>query len=540
MFIEAILPPPRVFVFGIGYDAVPIVQLVHAIGWDVAVCAHEQRHATRSRFTQADEVLVGTAADLAARVDECDRAVCLVMSHRYELDRDNLGVLAGTRARYIGVLGPRQRTVADAVGPVPRRLRRSAAARARRLDLGAETSHEQALAIIAEIQAVLAPRSGRQPPAGSPRPRRVSADAARDVARRHEGCEARARRPSGITVHAGCTEGGHARLPLDARAARPRDQIHHGPADSMRVTLLGNPTRARYTDYLARVYAFEAPAEWRWMRTPGLDAVIDLAPRLFAPRLAEDLATLGRFPDVCPAHAFKGVAQALGWLYVIERGRLMNSMLHRHLVRRLPFESSIAGSYLGGSGSLGLRWQTLGAVLDQLAVNPSMSTQIVNGALEAFRLMRHPHQPTDAGPEGSLVVLLLQLVVERALADAEQLRGASCGCRRLASSARRIASRSSSASGPHPRRTRPRGAARLVEPEVAGVDRVAVGEDRGALERVGELADVAAPARADSRRCSAAGVSFGTLRLRSARDPAEQRLRDRQQVGCGDRAAAAA
>ena len=171
-------------------------------------------------------------------------------------------------------------------------------------------------------------------------------------------------------------------------------KIHHGPADSMRVTLLGNPTRARYTDYLARVYAFEAPAEWRWMRTPGLDAVIDLPPRLFAPRLAEDLATLGRFPDVCPAHAFKGVAQALGWLYVIERGRLMNSMLHRHLVRRLPFEASIAGSYLGGSGSLGLRWQTLGAVLDQLAVNPSMSTQIVNGALEAFRLMRHPHQPT--------------------------------------------------------------------------------------------------------------------------------------------------
>lgn len=172
-------------------------------------------------------------------------------------------------------------------------------------------------------------------------------------------------------------------------------KIHHGPADSARVALLGNPTRQRYTDFLARTYAFEAPAEWRWMRTPGLDTVVDLAPRLFAPKLAEDLATLGRFPDVCPAHAFKGVAQALGWLYVVERGRLMNSMLHRHLVRRLPFESSVAGSYLGGSGSLGLRWQMLGATLDRLAANPTMCTQIVNGALEAFRLMRHPHQPQN-------------------------------------------------------------------------------------------------------------------------------------------------
>lgn len=170
-------------------------------------------------------------------------------------------------------------------------------------------------------------------------------------------------------------------------------KIHHGPADSPRVSLLGNATRQRYTDYLARIYAFEAPAEWRWRRTPGVDAVIDLAPRLFATPLAEDLATLGRFPDVCPAHAFKGVAQALGWLYVVERGRLMNSMLHRHLQRRLPFESSIAGGYLGGSGSLGLRWQTLGATLDQLAVNPTTCTQIINGALEAFRLMRHAHQP---------------------------------------------------------------------------------------------------------------------------------------------------
>ena len=68
----------------------------------------------------------------------------------------------------------------------------------------------------------------------------------------------------------------------------------------MRVTLLGNPTRARYTDYLARVYAFEAPAEWRVDATPGLDGVIDLPPRLFAPRLAEDLATLGRFPMCAP------------------------------------------------------------------------------------------------------------------------------------------------------------------------------------------------------------------------------------------------
>jgi len=171
-------------------------------------------------------------------------------------------------------------------------------------------------------------------------------------------------------------------------------KVFHGPADAGRVALLGNPTRARYADHLAKIYAFEAPAEERWVRTPGMDSIIDVAPRLFAPLLANDLATLSRFPDVHPTGAFRGVAQALGWMYVVERGRLMNSMLYRHLVRRLPFESSIAGSYLAGSGSLGLRWQQLGTALDEVARNSTMVAQIINGALEAFRMMRQ-RRPTN-------------------------------------------------------------------------------------------------------------------------------------------------
>ena len=167
-------------------------------------------------------------------------------------------------------------------------------------------------------------------------------------------------------------------------------KIHHGPADSARVALLAKPTRDRYADYLAKVYAFEAPAEARWIRTPGLEATLDVTSRLFTPVLAKDLATLGRFPDVYETGSFKGIAQALGWMYVVERGRLMNAMLHRHLMRRLPFESSIAGTYMAGSGSLGLRWQQLAEALDDVSKHPLMVTQVINGALEAFRVMRHP------------------------------------------------------------------------------------------------------------------------------------------------------
>jgi xanthine dehydrogenase accessory factor len=156
VFIEAVVPPPRLFVFGTGHDAVPVVQLARSLGWDVTVCADEVRVATRQRFSQADEMLVGAASDLAARIDECDRAVAIVMNHHYELDREHLGMLIGSRARYIGVLGPRARTTRMLnelylVAQDDPRLHAPVG-----LQIGAETPHEIAMAVLTEVQAVLA------------------------------------------------------------------------------------------------------------------------------------------------------------------------------------------------------------------------------------------------------------------------------------------------------------------------------------------------------------------------------------------------
>jgi len=155
VFVEAVLPPPRLFVLGTGHDAVPLVQLARNLGWDVAVCTDQTRVLTRQRFCLADEILVGAPDELARRIDECDRAVAIVMNHNYELDREHLGMLLGTRVRYIGVLGPRARTkrilVELAASDADPRLHAPVG-----LEIGAETPHEIALAIAGEIQAVLA------------------------------------------------------------------------------------------------------------------------------------------------------------------------------------------------------------------------------------------------------------------------------------------------------------------------------------------------------------------------------------------------
>ena len=153
--VEAIVPPPRLFVFGAGHDALPVVDLARALGWEIAVCAPDGRASTRQRFVRGDhDVLVGSADELALRIDDHDRSVAIVMGHHYELDKRNLAMLLASRARYIGVLGPRTRTARmlaelghDADDP---RIRAPVG-----LELGAETPQELALAIVAEIQAVL-------------------------------------------------------------------------------------------------------------------------------------------------------------------------------------------------------------------------------------------------------------------------------------------------------------------------------------------------------------------------------------------------
>lgn len=164
---------------------------------------------------------------------------------------------------------------------------------------------------------------------------------------------------------------------------------HHMTADAGRIALLGGPiTRERYEEYLSRTYAFEASVEIRWQRTEGLDSVVDVKPRLRTGFLVSDLAALGMRPEVASAAPFVGVEQALGWMFVVERGRRMNALLHRHLCRRLPQVLTIAGNYLNASSPCGQRWQQFGDALDRFASNHVIVDQIINAAQRGFRSIK--------------------------------------------------------------------------------------------------------------------------------------------------------
>jgi len=148
-------------------------------------------------------------------------------------------------------------------------------------------------------------------------------------------------------------------------------RVHHADVDATWHALLTfNVTRRQYAEQLIRVYGFEAPLEGALAYMPGLD----YRERTRSGLLVEDLLVLGYTPDQiaqlrqCPAIVpFREIAEALGWLYALERSALLHDMLRKHLVSRMP-ELGRACSYLAASeGAANKRWRDFGHLLDRVA-----------------------------------------------------------------------------------------------------------------------------------------------------------------------------
>jgi xanthine dehydrogenase accessory factor len=168
VFIETLLPPVQLVVFGAGQDALPVVELARGLGWQTEVVDPQARPASRSRFAAADRVTLARPEEVAAHVRLTPRTLTLLMSHNYTHDLTLLRFLLTSPARYIGVMGPRKRTERMlnelAAGDDPSRLEEADMERLHSpagLDIGANSPAEIALSIVAEMRAVLDGRRGR-------------------------------------------------------------------------------------------------------------------------------------------------------------------------------------------------------------------------------------------------------------------------------------------------------------------------------------------------------------------------------------------
>jgi xanthine/CO dehydrogenase XdhC/CoxF family maturation factor len=165
VLLEVLQPPLSLAVFGAGHDAVPVVRGAKELGWHVALADHRPAMAQPTRFPGADTIFVG-GTSAAVEQAKLDSQTCvLLMTHNYPHDLELLPLLLRSSARYVGVLGSRQRIdhLFDHLHKQGETFTVEQLARLHApvgLDIGAETPEEIALSVLAEIKAVLSNRHG--------------------------------------------------------------------------------------------------------------------------------------------------------------------------------------------------------------------------------------------------------------------------------------------------------------------------------------------------------------------------------------------
>ncbi|MFL7960735.1 XdhC family protein [Pseudomonas kielensis] len=165
VFLEYLPPPTRLVIFGAGHDAQPLVQMAKLLDWHVTVVDGRAHFARTERFPLADQVIVADQATVTRQIGSLQGAAVVVMTHSYVQDRQWLDVALTSAAAYIGQLGPRERTERllddlnrrPAALPALDRLHYPMG-----LDTGGDSPETVAMAILAEITAVLNHRQGGQ------------------------------------------------------------------------------------------------------------------------------------------------------------------------------------------------------------------------------------------------------------------------------------------------------------------------------------------------------------------------------------------
>ncbi len=163
VFFEVHGPSPTLIVFGAGHVSMPLVSLAHGLALKTIVVDGRPRFATRERFPEADELLIGIPSEIAQTLSYNSSTFVVLTAHDYKYDLPVLKVVLPAGAAYVGLLGSKRRGQA-----IKEFLKDSGMDEAlldrlhvpTGLDIGAESAAEIALSILAEAIAIKSGRRG--------------------------------------------------------------------------------------------------------------------------------------------------------------------------------------------------------------------------------------------------------------------------------------------------------------------------------------------------------------------------------------------
>ncbi len=154
IFVEPILPPALLYIFGAGHVSANLYQVARRAGFDVIVVDDRQAYANRQRFPEAKEIIAEDFDRAMAQLNPGEAAYLVIVTRGHRDDMRVLRWAVQTPARYIGMIGSKRKTITIFNELTKEGLSAKLFERVHApvgLDIGAITPEEIAVAITAEL-----------------------------------------------------------------------------------------------------------------------------------------------------------------------------------------------------------------------------------------------------------------------------------------------------------------------------------------------------------------------------------------------------
>jgi xanthine dehydrogenase accessory factor len=105
VFVEPVIPPPLLYIFGAGHVGINIYKVALIAGFDVVVVDDRDAFANRERFPDALDVQAGDLDLTMSQLDPPDSSYIAIVTRGHRHDMRVLRWAVDTKARYIGMIG---------------------------------------------------------------------------------------------------------------------------------------------------------------------------------------------------------------------------------------------------------------------------------------------------------------------------------------------------------------------------------------------------------------------------------------------------
>ena len=154
VFIEPILTPPTLYLFGGGHISLPLAKVGKLLGFKIVVIDDRAEFANADRFPETDIVLTGDFSKSFPKLKMDKSSYIVIVTRGHQHDELVLEWAVGTSAKYVGMIGSKTKvkTIFShllAKGITNQQLDRVHAPIG--LEINAQTPEEIAISILAEI-----------------------------------------------------------------------------------------------------------------------------------------------------------------------------------------------------------------------------------------------------------------------------------------------------------------------------------------------------------------------------------------------------